>query len=198
MWLMSVVVVSSACRQDTGPTLSGSEPLLARTVTDMGLTLDEDAHFKKVVYVLLRAIKDDVEAGDDVAARQAAFERQLAVCAPDYIFKRALMKGLGRERAVRDIVWHWAPTLAHYVGDFPLDYQSFVDRSQLTRVAIAGDDEGKQEKRDIRIELADPSGDPNASVVAGIRLERENGLWRVTVVGFDRTKRHLNIPGLER
>lgn len=196
--LLGVIVVSGSCRQETGPSRSGSEPLLARTVTDMGHTLDENAHFKEVAYVLLRAIKDDVEAGDDVVARQAAFERQLAVCAPDYIFKRALMRALGREQAVRDIVWHWAPTLAHYKDDFPLDYQSFVDRSQFSRVAIGGDKESKQEKRDVRIELADPSGDPNASVVAGIRLEKENGLWRVSVVGFDRVKRHLNIPGLER
>lgn len=189
---------SSACRQETGRDRSESEPLLAQTVTDMGRTLDKDASFKEVAYVLFRAIKDDIEAGDDVAARQAAFERQLAVCAPDHIFARAYNKGLGRERAVREIVWHWAPTLAHYTDDFPLDYQSFADRSQFSRVAMAGDDKGEREKRDVRIALADPSGDPNASAVAGVQLERENGLWRVSVVGFDREKRHLNIPGLER
>lgn len=167
-----------------------ARPVVVQTVVDQGVTLDKDADAKKVVYVLLRAIKDDVEAGNDFSAREAAFDRQLAVCAPDFIFNSSSRQSLGREEGVRRIVWHWAPTLGHYTGDFPVDLARAGERlivapSTAKQIAKAEDGVG------VLLELADPSGDPNASVIAKFLLVREAGYQRIAHVGFYKGKRHL-------
>ena len=161
-------------------------------VTDQGLTLDKEAGPKEVVYVLLRAIKDDLESGDDYEAREAAFDRQLNVCAPDTISQRSVRKQLGRDENVRRIVWHWAPTLAFYKDDFPPDWPTAGRRLLEARKLNDRDPDGDQ-WTNVSLELQDPSGEPSASVVARFQLVREGGYWRVVRVGFSRRARHLGV-----
>ena len=178
----------TACKHEQRMVGQEARAVVVQTVTQYGLTLDESADPRMVAYVLLRAIKDDIEAGDDIEAREAAFDRQLALSAPDTIFDRSVRTGLGRDENVRRIVWHWAPTLGHYKDDFPLDWPAAEQRMVQSPVRNAPD-QGNWTR--VFIELADPSGDPNASVVAQVQLVREGGYWRVVQVGFKRGTRQL-------
>jgi len=166
---------------DTGP------------VTQAGLALDASATPEQVVYALLRAIYDDVKA-NDVDTRRQAFQRELDLSAPDTIYARSRYHNLTRNEGVKRIVWHWAPTLAYHVDDFP---KSWNDAASRLRSAHTGFSQSPNNSRFTRvlIELADPSGDPNASVIAQFQLTNQpGGLWRVTQVGFIRTRRHLTPP----
>ncbi len=162
---------------------------VVETVVDQGVTLDESAGPEEVVYVLLRAIVDDYAAGKDAALREAAFDRQLALCAPDHIFSRTVRKSFGREEGVQRIVWRWAPVLGHYRGDFPADLESAKRR--LVTVRQVKDDDGRLERARVELEVASPDEDPNASVVAQFQLVREGGYLRVAQVGFVKGRRHI-------
>ena len=168
-----------------------------RAVTDQGLTLDQDADPEEVVYVLLRAIKDDYAAGDDAAARDAAYERQLAVCAPAHIHKASLRGTLTLEENVYHIVWHWAPTLGHYRHNFEFDWPAARDRMRLDMIP-PNQNRSTEEIARVSMELADPSGEPDASVIAQIELVREQGFWRVLQLGFAKGARHLEAPGVSK
>ncbi len=192
VWFGSVALglVCGGCGDDARVVRAGDRHVVVTTVTDAGITLDESADPAKVVYVLLRAIKDDVDAGDDRQAREAAFARELQVCAPDTIFARSLRQSLGRAENIRQIVWHWAPTLAHYTNDFPRDWPEAQHRL-VTSNAQYRNDPNRDRWTRVYLELADPSGDPNASVIAQFELVREADHWRVVQVGFVRERRHL-------
>jgi len=166
-----------------------------QTVSAYGRSLDKGADAKEVVYVLLRAIADDVAAGDDVEAREAAFDVQLSVSAPDTIFARSVRQKLGRNENVRRVVWHWGPTLGHYAGDLPENWEE-AERRLVEATALVGGGGDGEEWRRVLIELADPSGDANASVVGQFQLVRESGFWRVVQVGFLRGARHLKARDL--
>jgi len=186
-----LALVCSGCGDDARVVgVAGERHVVVTTVTDVGMTLDESAEPAKVVYVLLRAIKDDVDAGDDRQAREAAFVRELQVCAPDTIFARSLRQSLGRDENVRQIAWHWAPTLAYYTGDFPRDWAD-AQRRMATSNAEYRNDPNRDRWTRVYIELADPTGNPNASVIAQFELVREANHWRIVQVGFVRERRHL-------
>jgi hypothetical protein len=165
--------------------------LAVRTVEDQGLTLDEQADPRDVVYVFLRAVYDDYAAGDNRDAREAAFDRQLNLCAVDYIASRAFRQSLGRNKSVQQIVWRWAPIVGHYREDFPKDVAIARTRmvaDRIETVTISGSD---YEVTRVLLELASPDGDPNASVVAQFQLVREQGYWRIGQVGFVKSIRHI-------
>lgn len=167
--------------------------VVVATVTDAGVTLDPAADPRQVVYVLLQAIRDDFEAGADRAKRERAFDRQLAVCAPDAIFRRASQPHLGRDEFVRQFVWHWAPTLGHYRNDFPGDAESARSRIRLENRRGGESDAGSagESWTHAYLELADPGAGPEAGVIAQFQLARESGYWRVVQLGFARTPRRL-------
>ena len=161
-----------------------------RTVTDQGRTLGPDADPKEVVYVLVRALKDDIEAGDDAAGRSVAYDRQLAVCAPAHIHKYTVRRNLTQDENVYHVVWHWAPTLGHYVHNFDFDWPTARDEMLLEMIPANASQIGEERAR-VSLEMADPSGDTNASVVARFELVREQGYWRVYQLGFAKGIRHL-------
>ncbi len=165
------------------------EEIVAKTVTQRGITLDKNATPKQVVFAFLRAVKDDFEAGDDRIAREAAFDLQLDLCAADHIYERSTRQNFKRNRAVQRIVWRWTPILAHYVGDFP-ESLADADTRMLKRTPTHAAAEPEQ-WQNVVLELADPSGDANASVLSLFRLVRENGYWRVLQVGYVKSARHL-------
>lgn len=180
------------CESSSSPGDEPVPPKSAQTVVDQGMTLDVNASPAQVVYVLLQAIRDDVQAGEDDEKRQSAFRRQLAICATDAIFARSGRRSLGRDEVVRRMVWHWAPTLAYYVDSLPTTWEQ--GRTRLVESSTVFDSSKKTDQlANVYLELSDPSGDANAAVVAQFQLARDNGYWRVMHVGFARGVRHL--PG---
>ncbi len=193
-WVMlgiaaSVVVLPGCSEQprNTGDRIR--ETIEVRTVTHQGMTLDTSATPQQVVFALLQAVRDDFNAGDDRAAREEAFDRQLELCAPDHIYERSARTNFAQNRAVQRVVWKWTPILSHYIGDFP----STLAEAESRLIVQTPKHAGKQSDtwQTAYIELADPGGEPNASVVAVIRLVREKGHWRVLQVGFAKQRRHL-------
>ncbi len=188
----------SGCKEDHRSVGSEIRHVVVRTVVDQGLTLDQKSEPTEVVYALLCAIRDDYAAGEDGAAREAAFDRQLALCAPDHIFSRVYRRSVGRDDAVQRIVWRWAPTLGHYRDDFPTDWESARARLVVARTMTEERATGPLNVSRVLVELGSPSGEVNASVVAQFQLVREQGYWRVAQVGFAKKIRHLTPDLLER
>ena len=160
-----------------------------RTVTHYGVTLDQEATPQQVTYVLLRAIRDDFLAKDK-AAGDAAIDPQLDVCAANEIYAM-YPTNLDRAESIYKVARRWTPTVAHYVHDFETEWAKAESRfTKLGPQPVTGSTTGANECQVI-MELADPSGDPNANVLLVVRLVQDRGYWRVFRVGFTPMKRSL-------
>lgn len=163
-----------------------------RSVTHYGVTLDQQAAPEQVAFVLLRAIRDDV-AAKSKEDREAALDKQFDLCAANVLQKRN-RTSMPRDELIHSVVYHWAPTVSHYVGDFETDWGKAAPR--FIRGKAAKDSKASPEETEVYMELADPSGDPKARVVMVIWMVQDGGFWRVTHLGFDPTRRSLGNKGM--
>lgn len=178
------------CREDARLAGRDIPHVEVGTVVDQGLSLGPEASPKQVAFVLLRAIRDDVQAGGDLDARHQALQRQLAVCDPDYIYDRYLRFYGDRAVAQRDEwvykrVNLWAPTLAYYVDSF--DFDLAVAESMMKEWSGGNSENWRGTTTCVDLPVANPRGIGGADVVVRIRLHRhgdEAGYWRVFSVGF--------------
>ncbi len=166
-------------------------------VTHYGVTLDESASPEEVVYVLLRAIRDDVTAADD-EARHAALKVQFDVAAPTAILSVLRNPRLSRDESIYQVVTHWAPIVAYYVDNFDFDLPAARERMRVapTQIGAAG-----QSLCGVGLPLADPSGDARAAVLLEVLMAKEKpsggtaaasddaGLWRVVQLQFEKRGR---------
>ncbi len=193
---LTLSAAQSGCSRDARLAGKKVREVKVGTVTDQGLTLGplpanaDDAAVeeavKQVVFVLLRAIRDDVEAGGDQAARDAALDRQFAVAAPQRIYAlqaRVTPRMVDtRDEAVHKTVITWAPTLAHYVDQLDDDWLTANQRMHV--IASRTEAKGEAPDRAVLLPLVDPH-DPTAPPrTARIELTHENGYWRVCAVAF--------------
>jgi len=158
-----------------------------RSVTHYGLTLDQQATPEQVAFVLLRAIHDDV-AAKVKEVREAALDKQFDICAANVLQKRN-RTSMPRDEFVHSVVYHWAPTVSHYVGDFETEWDQAAVR--LVRGKASKDQKASSEETEVYMELADPGGDPKARVVMVIWMVQDEGFWRVTHLGFDSSRRSI-------
>lgn len=158
-----------------------------RSVTHYGLTLDQQATPEQVAFVLLRAIRDDVSAKSK-QDRETALDIQFDLCAANAIQKKNPTT-MPRDEFIHNVVYHWAPTVSHYVGDFETEWEKAAAR--LVRTKSTTDSKASPEECEVRMELADPNGDPNARVVMVIWMAQDEGYWRVMHLGFDPTRRSV-------
>lgn len=159
------------------------------TVTHYGATLDMDATPTEVVYVLLRAIRDDFLASTP-DQRETALDKQFDICAADVIQSRN-NTGSARDEFVHNVVYRWTPTVSHYAHDFETEWEKA--RPRLVRRVPKPDRGGSNEfeKVEVLMEVDDPNGDPDARVVMIVWLAKDNGYWRVVHLGFDRETRSI-------
>jgi hypothetical protein len=163
-----------------------------RSVTHYGVTLDQQATPEQVAFVVLRAIRDDVSAKSK-EEREAALDKQFDICAANVLQKKN-RTSMPRDEFVHSVVYHWAPTVSHYVGDFETDWGRAAAR--LVRTKPNTDSKASPEETEVYMELADPSGDPKARVVMVIWMVQDGGFWRVTHLGFDSTRRSVGNKGM--
>jgi len=192
----ATLTMLAACKQDARLADADLREPVVADVTIAGLTLDEDATPQMVTYALLQAIREDIEAGKDIEARERALDKQFALAAPSTIHRHHIgiigSQHADFQECVYLTVNTWAPTLGHYVGSFDFAFEKAKERMQVKRVSsprtkvTAGMDEVH-----VLLEAEDPGGDPNASVVVKVRLVREEERWRVWWVGFERSIRRL-------
>ncbi len=163
-----------------------------RTVHDQGLELGPDAAPQDVVFVLLRAIRDDIKAGGDLKARRAALERQFDVSAPDFMHDLYREAYGSRAVASRDEwvfkkVNLWAPTLGYYVDAFDFDVETA--RALMSVGKTGQHNRWPGESVSVDVPVPDPSGQPGAGVVIRVWLHQtDGGYWRVVQVGFTRER----------
>ena len=99
-------------------------------------TLDAAASPKQVAYVLLRTLADDVRAAQahQHEAQEQAIEQAFSLAAFDEIEKRvlnvknAMSKSSSlwgdRYKQIYEVVYRWAPIVAHYIDSFDQDFAS--------------------------------------------------------------------------
>lgn len=161
-------------------------------VTHYGVTLDASATPEQVSFVALRAIREDILAKTQ-GERDAATDVQFDVCAADVIASRN-RSSLPRDEYVYHVVTHWAPTVAQYAGDFEVESEKAIARFKNRGAGKSTSDDVAE--TELALEVADPSGDPAASVVMLVWLSKDGGLWRVTHFGFEpkRTLANAKMP----
>ena len=198
--LAVVMSITAGCKRDARLADADLREPVVADVTLAGLNLDQNATPRMVTYALLQAIREDLEAGRDLEARERAFDQQFALAAPAAIHAQH-QRAVGAEHAdlqesVYRTVRAWAPTLGHYVGSFDFPFEEAEERMRVRMMSsqrtTSADEAGEAH---VMLEAEDPEGDPGASVVVKVRLLREKQRWRVWWVGFERTIRRLPSDG---
>ncbi len=173
-------------------------PMTVETVTAYGKTLDADATPEQVAFVLLRSLRDDVEAAQaqDRDAQREAFKTTFALAAYSTINRRAIEAqpvpsnapengGLRRER-IHEVVNHWAPIVAYYVQSIEKDFESATERM---RVAVGGPDDATAVVL-YPVQHDPDQAEPGEPVLLEIELvqepatQGEQRYWRVARVAF--------------
>lgn len=182
-----VLAVWCGCNGDARLAGQKIRSATVRSVTHYGVTLDQQATPEQVAFVLLRAIRDDV-AAKNKEDREAALDKQFDLCAAN-VLQKINRTSMPRDEFIHSVVYHWAPTVSHYVGDFATEWDKAAAR--LVRAKPNTDSKAIPDETEVYMELADPSGDPKARVVMVIWMVQDGGFWRVTHLGFDPTKRSV-------
>lgn len=161
-----------------------------RTVTDAGLTLDENATPQQVVYAVLQAIKDDVRAGNDQDIRRQAIDRQLALCAPEEIDLRfGRSRSIeSREEAIYRVVGQWGAVVSYYVDDLDANVESMTaDMKVTTLPRDQANRAGTSELRKVILTLADPQAPDDSTRRARLRIDvaKVSNHWRVCHIGYE-------------
>jgi len=173
---VATVIVAAACSRNARLADHDVRAPEVGSITQYGVTLDQDAEPWHVAYVLLRAVRDDVLAEDD-AARNRALDVELRTTAPEVIY--AAHKGrlprspLSRDEVVFETVYTWAPALAYYVDelDFDLAEAERVIRQDKPHTKAGYD------VTTVGLPLLDPRNRAG-SVFLSITLVKERGFWR--------------------
>jgi hypothetical protein len=178
-------------------------PPKVETVTQYGLTLDENATPQQVAYVLLRSLAEDVQAAQAKPPQRDAQKNAnmitWSLAAPDEIEKRLLdgrrllskkatrpdSLGVDRDKQIYAVVNLWAPIVAYYVSSFDKDPQTAMARMKVRRALELTGDEVLYEV------WPDPSRpDKDRHQTLSINLVRQKGTdsakeyCRVARVGF--------------
>jgi hypothetical protein len=184
-----LLVALGGCSRDVR--LSGRK---LRTVTvgtksHYGVKLDPAATPEQVAYVLLRAIRDDFQARTS-AEREAALDVQFDLAAVNVIGKHNRAR-MNPAEFLYNVVYRWTPTVSHYVSDFETDFDRARPRLLVSDPKPAADATDGSQECEVRMEVRDPGGDPNARAVMVVYLSQDSGYWRVLHLGFDPRKRTL-------
>ena len=184
---LALLTVATSCQRDVRLAGKKIPKVTVRPVTMYGMTLDATASPEQVAFAALRAIREDFDA-KDAAAREAALAKQFDLCAANHIDSRR-SSSLERDEYIYNVVYRWTPTVSHYVGDFPAEWTSAQARLHRREPKLSNKTTGATEMTEVAMEVKDPGGEPDASVVLLVWLAKDDGLWRVSHFGFDRERR---------
>jgi len=185
----AAIGVWCACGGDARLTGQKVRHAAVKTVSLYGLTLDQNASAEQVAFVALRAMREDALA-EDAAAREAALDKQFDVCAAGVLAKTN-RTSIPSDQYIYGVVNHWTPTVAFYAKDLETDWEKASTRLVRRDSTAAKDVKDESKECEVQMQLADPSGDPNASLVLVVWMALDDGYWRVTHLVFDSTRRTL-------
>jgi len=184
--VLCLIVPWLGCRQDAVLGNRSIKTVTVRSVTHYGVTLDQNAAPNEVAYVALRAIRDDFLAKTP-AERDVALDTQFDLVAANVLGQRN-RSPLTRDEWVNQVVYLWTPTISHYVRDIETDLDGLKSRLVVSKVRETN---GTKECN-VFLEVADPSGDPNARVVLAVYMAQDSGHWRVLHFGFVQDRRSIS------
>ena len=183
------VIAAGGCRRDVRLAGRTIPHAAVHAVTLYGVTLDESASPQQVAYVALLAVREDFLAGDE-PEREAALAKQFDLCAADVIASRN-RTSTDRDEFIYNVVYHWTPTVSHYVHDFPADWEAAKARLKLRAGSPTKNANDDVEEAVVLMEVDDPSRDVNARVVLAVYLAKDGGMWRVLHLGFEPGRRSI-------
>ena len=184
---MVVALLTGGCDD---PSLAGKDVPSSevRTVESHGRVLDPQAPPEDVVFVLLQAVREDVQAARDrdKEAAKKALRLEASLAAPEWMYsayKRNLQRAampveVRPDVAVFKLVRMWAPMLAHYADSFDRDYQAAV-QNMLVR------HQPDQVEAVVFYDVPTASVDSPATVKVELRKEQEH--WRVRRISYSDT-----------
>lgn len=184
--VLCLIIPWLGCRQDAVLGNRSIKTVTVRSVTHYGVTLDQNAAPNEVAYVALRAIRDDFLAKTP-AERDVALDTQFDLVAANVLGQRN-RSPLTRDEWVNQVVYLWTPTISHYVRDIETDLDGLKSRLVVSKVRETN---GTKECN-VFLEVADPSGDPNARVVLAVYMAQDSGHWRVLHFGFVQNRRSIS------
>jgi len=180
------------------PTLVGQRIPTAevRTVEAYGRVLDRQAGPKDVVFVLLQAVRDDIQTARsrDKEAHRWAFDVQSGLAAPEAMYgryQRSLQRNsmpiqITRDEAVYKLVKLRAPLLSHYAESFDTDYQTAADK-----MLVYTQPDGKVSV--VLYDVRSASGDSEATVK--VEFAKEQDYWRISRISYSDTSVATMRPG---
>ncbi len=153
--------------------------------------LDQTASPEQVAFAALRAIAEDFEAGNDKEQREAALDKQFSLAAINMLTPSEKMK-IDSGEYLYKVVYHWTPTVSHYVSQFPQTFEEAKERFVVR--SPRGLD--PMNYADVLLEVDDPKAEPgtDSSAVLVVYLGRDTGYWRVIHFGFDMPKKANGDP----
>jgi hypothetical protein len=188
---VAVWSVLCGCSRDVRLAGRAVRSVTVGTKTHYGTTLDAAASPERVAYVLLRAIRDDVDARGPTE-RDAALDVQFDLAAVNAI-QRSNRTKMDPEEFLYNVVYRWAPTVSHYGRDFETEWDKAKGRMSVSHPPKEKEEANAQPRCEVRMVVNDPNGDPNARAVMVIWMAQDSGFWRVTHLGFDPTRRELGV-----
>ncbi|GJM24680.1 MAG: hypothetical protein DHS20C16_10950 [Phycisphaerae bacterium] len=187
--LMLAILTASGCKENARLADHDVRAREVQTVEAYGHVLDQTASPGDVVYVFLKAVLDDYDAGNDSVKRELAFDTQLGTLATATI-KKKLARNSQNERQVLESFFmaarRFAPVVGHYRETFREDYESLTARMLSTG---SGSTDGSASIVRMNLDHPDPEQRPQGNVVARFDMVRENGYWRIWWVSFESATR---------
>ena len=110
------------CGRDVRLSGRNVRTVVVKPVSLFGQTLDQAATPEQVVFAALQAIREDFRATTPTE-RDAALVKQFDLCAAN-ILKAKNKSSLSGDEFVFNVVYRWTPTVAHYIGSFPTDWET--------------------------------------------------------------------------
>lgn len=180
---LAIVAFLGGCKD---PTIIGYElkPVETGPVEAYGLILDENSPPQDVVFVMFRAVLDDIQAAREHnrEAQLEALNLQASIAASAWMhatFQRALDRKsmpvqVTPEQSVFKLIRFWAPMLGHYIDSVATDHDILVDGMSV----------GIRDELNEAVVRYDLSGKDGTTATAQIELIREGGYWRIKKLGF--------------
>ncbi len=187
--LVAIMATASGCKENARLADHEVRAREVQTITAFGHELDQAASPSDVVYVFLKAVLDDYDAGDDQAKREESFDIQLGTLATEKI-KEEVSRSNQNEQQILDsffmAVRRFAPVLGHYRETFREDYETLTSRMLATG---SGTHDGATAVVLMNLDHPDPKERPQGNVVAQFDLVRESGYWRIWWVSYNAKSR---------
>lgn len=191
--LLGLTIAAAAGCRDQEAYPKDFKPIETGAVEAYGVTLGPDATPQEVTYVLLRTLRDDIEARrtHKAEADSELLQRTLRLSAPNRIYHNAVLHAdaahvepVERDTVVYKIVRYWAPIVAYYRASFVDDPAAMINAMRVVTT--------NAHDAVVSLDVVDPDG--GAKITLKVFLTRESGSGASASESFWRVERLAYAP----